>query len=389
MQLGIKFFAAVAAFTSLVSAHEGVAINVDRRRSLEPVNDIRKLKGVFQAILHKYESGILSYKRRTGKDHIWQTPKINKRSDVASIDMQDISHETQWIGEICLGKPSTCVLAHFDTGSADFIIVKDPYDPDKSNTSVNTKKTFSQGYADHSKAEGKIYTDTFSIGDIHANNLSIGVSKKNFLQSFEENRAVAGLSFPSIKSFDDGHLTLMEAFKRQHKLKKNLFQFTLKSGKGSTLNFGDIDSSKFCDDLTWVDVNPIWGFYIVGGRINGQKAITAIDSGTTFIMGSRKKLKELIKKTPGVSYLEDDGMGYGAFDCDITPNVTISYGGTDFKLSREHVSRGTAGKKCLLSIVGMDSGLPLDTWIMGDPFFETTSIVFDHDHNRLGFAPQK
>lgn len=389
MQLGIKLLAAVVAFTSLVSAHEGIAINVDRRGSHEPVNDIRKLKGVFQAILHKYEAGILNYKRRTGKDHIWQTPKISKRADVASIDMQDISHETQWIGEICLGKPSTCVLAHFDTGSADFIIVKDPYDPAKSNTSVNTKKTFSQGYADGSKAEGNIYTDTFSIGDVHASNLSIGVSKKSFLQSFEKNRAVAGLSFSSIKSFNDGHLTLMEAFKQQHKLKKNLFQFTLKSGKGSTLNFGDIDSSKFYDDLTWVNINPIWGFYIVGGRINGQKAITAIDSGTTFIIGSRKQLKELIKKTPGVSYLEDDGMGYGAFDCNITPNVTISFGGTDFKLSREHVSRGTAGKKCLLSIVGMDSGLPLDTWIMGDPFFETTSIVFDHDHNRLGFAPQK
>lgn len=389
MQLGIKIFAAAIALTTLVSAHEGVVINVDRRGGSEPINDIRKLKGVFQAILHKYESGIRSYKRRTGKDHIWHTPKMSKRADVTSINMKDISDETQWIGEVCLGKPSTCVLAHFDTGSADFIIVKDPYDPAKSNTSVDTKKTFSQGYADGSKAEGGIFIDSFSVGEIHAKNLSIGVSKKNFLQSFEKNKAIAGLSFPSIKSFDDEHLTLMEAFKQQNKLKKNLFQFTLKSGKGSSLNFGDIDSSKFCGELTWVDVNPIWGFYIVGGRINGQKAITAIDSGTTFIMGSRRQLKKLIEKTPGVSYLESDGMGYGVFDCNITPNVTISYGGTDFKLSREHVARGTAGKKCLLSIVGVDSGLPLETWIMGDPFFQTTSIVFDHDHKRLGFAPQK
>ena len=68
MQLGIKIFAAAVALTTFVSAHEGVVINVDRRGGSEPINDIRKLKGVFQAILHKYESGIQSYKLRTGKD---------------------------------------------------------------------------------------------------------------------------------------------------------------------------------------------------------------------------------------------------------------------------------------------------------------------------------
>ena len=65
MQLGIKIFAAAIALTTLVSAHEGVVINVDRRGGSEPINDIRKLKGVFQAILHKYESGTVSYTHLT------------------------------------------------------------------------------------------------------------------------------------------------------------------------------------------------------------------------------------------------------------------------------------------------------------------------------------
>ena len=40
MRLGIKIFAAAVALTTLVSAHEGVVINVDRRGGPEPINDI-------------------------------------------------------------------------------------------------------------------------------------------------------------------------------------------------------------------------------------------------------------------------------------------------------------------------------------------------------------
>lgn len=392
MQIAMKFVLGALALASLATAsqYEGLTVNVERRDLSDAVDNVKGLKSMLNQVFLKYQTGMFNFKHRTGKDHIFDGHHKMKRGNTGIVPLEDISNETLWIGEISLGTPSKTIRVHFDTGSADFVISEGPYYPSKSNTSIKTNKKFEQHYVDGTSVTGDIFADDFSIGGIHAKNLSIGVSKKKFSEKFEkDNKGIAGLAFPSIQHFDTDYPSLFGALKEQHKLKKNVFQFTLKTGEGSTVNFGDIDSSKYKGDLTWVDVNPFWGFYVKDAKVNGKQIISAIDSGSTFIIGSKPQVKEVFDKTPGVSYVEDDDMAWGAFDCNITPNVTINYGGTDFKLSRDQVlARAHAGKKCLLSIVGMDSVLPLNTWIMGDPFFRAVSIVFDHDNNRLGFAPQ-
>lgn len=393
MLLSSKLFACVAAIASLVAAqnHEGISIPMSRRGISKGETNFQELAAGIKKVFNKYEFGMNNFKLKMGKDHPLLGSKLEKRDSTSSIKMFDIAGETQWIGEISIGTPPQKMLVQFDTGSANVIIAPDAYKPSQSSSSFKAKDQFKTGYGDGTKVEGNVYVDNFELGGIKARNLSFGLTNENFLQDFErESSGIGGLSFPSISNFDSKHLTLIEALMQQKSLKQNVFQFTLKPGEGSTLIFGDIDHSKFNGDLTWVNVNPLFGFYIADAKINGKKIRTAVDSGTTVIIGSRSQVKDLVERTNGVHYAEDrsTNIGYGLFDCDFSPEVTITYGGTDFKLNRDQVSRGTANGKCLLSVIGIDSILPFDTWIMGDPFFQAASIVFDHDKNRLGFASQ-
>ncbi|WFD20569.1 cathepsin D [Malassezia caprae] len=391
MLLNLKFVVGLVATAALASASEDAGISVELfRRSDSPRYsqlDVERTYKHLEGINLKYLKAFANFLKNTGKEHPLKLKSHNKRW-TASIDLVDIKSELEWGGELRFGTPEQSVYFDFDTGSADTIANPDAYVPSKSNTAEDTHSKFSAGYGDGTNAHGHVYTDVFRAGSIHAKKVAIGHSKSTFIPNSEHpNQGIAGLSHPSIQAFDSKYKPFFTELRDQKAVHQGVFQFTLKAGNGSTLELGRIDESKFNGKLTWVNYNPALGFYLMTAKVNGNKILAIIDSGTTLIIGPTGQVRSLLQKLPNVSMFTKDNTLYGRFPCNQPPKVTFNFGGKDFTLGKDQVSYGKSGNDCVLSVVGQDN-LPLHAWVVGDSFFQMASIVFDQDNNRVGFAPQ-
>ncbi|WFD27783.1 cathepsin D [Malassezia nana] len=391
MQLSLKFVIGLVASAAFASAsqQEGIVVDLTRRSDSPQYSEfnVQRTQNHLMGINAKYYKALENYHKNTGKEHPLKKSSLDKRW-TATIDLVDINSEVEWAGQLRYGTPLQSFYVDFDTGSSDTLVNPSAYDPKKSSTSNNTHTTFSAAYGDGTKAEGPVYTDVFQVGSIKAKNVAIGRSKKTFIESSESpNQGIAGLALPSIQTFDSKYKPFFTELVSQKAIPRGVFQFTLKPGQGSTLQLGFIDKSKFTGDLSWVDYNPVLGFYLTTATLNNRKILAIIDSGTTLIIGPAGQVRSVLQKLPNVTMFTHKGSLYGRYPCNKPPKVTINVAGKDFTLGKEQTSYGKSQNECVLSVVGQE-GLPLNAWIVGDVFFQMASIVFDQDKNRMGFATQ-
>lgn len=391
MQLNLKFVVGLIAAATFASASENAGTLVELSRRSDSIRhselDVQRTHKHIKGLHVKYLKAFENFLKNTGKEHPLKLSSHNKRW-AANINLVDIDSEVEWGGQLSFGTPEQSIYFDFDTGSSDTLVNPDAYSPKTSSTSNRTSSTFSAAYGDGTSAKGNIYTDAFRAGSIHAKNVAIGHSKTTFIHSSESpNQGIAGLANPSIQAFDSQFKPFFTDLRDQKAVRQGAFQFTIKPGDGSTLQLGTIDHSKFTGNLTWLDYNPLLGFYVVGAKVNNQKILTVLDSGTTLIIGPTDQVRSLMQKLPNVSMYTDQGSLYGRFPCDQTPKITFTFGGQDFTLGKDQVRYGKSNNECVLSVVGQD-GLPLNAWVIGDSFFQMASVVFDQDNNRVGLAPQ-
>ena len=264
----------------------------------------------------------------------------------------------------------------------------DAYDPNKSHSSKKTSDRFQASYGDGTATSGPIFTDSLSVSNLKADNIPIGRSTTKFVGDEGPNKGISGLSFPSLATFPKKYKPWFFALKEQKKIKEAVFQFTLKSGEGSSLHIGGVDSSKYKGEVSWARVDGSKGFWATSAKVNGRDISAIVDSGTTVIIGPTSQVRSIANSIHGLVPFNQQGQQFYAFDCNSSPNVTITIGGRDFKLSKENVKYGkTSDGKCVLSIMGVDQ-MPLNSWILGDSFFKEVSIIFDAEKNRMGFAKQ-
>ena len=391
MLLNLKFVVGLLATAAISAASNNTGFSVDLVRRSDSIRysqfDAQRTHKHLMGITWKYIQALENFLQNTGKEFPLKFKSHEKRSS-ATIDLVDVQNGVEWAGELRFGTPEQSIYFDFDTGSADTLCNPNAYNPKKSSTSSNTHTSFSTAYGDGTQAHGNIYTDVFHAGGIHAKHVAIGHSTSTFISSSERpNQGIAGLANPSIQAFDSKFKPFFTDIRDQKVVNQGVFQFTIKAGSCSTLQLGRIDKSKFKGDLTWVNYNPALGFYVVPAKVNGKSILTIIDSGTTLIIGPTSQIRSLMQKLPNVTMFISNGALHGRFPCNKPPKVTFNFGGKDFSLGKDQISYGKSGNECVLSIVGQD-GMPLNAWIVGDSFFQTVSVVFDQDNNRVGFAPQ-
>ena len=393
MQLSLKFVTGLLLATSAVfAAQDDIEVNLHRRNSFITAGNQLNVEAFAKHLLNvnnKYKAALENFKRNTGHDHPLLSILLNgiKRNNggQGSLPLTDVQSELLWSGDVTFGGQTFGM--DFDTGSSDSLANPGAYNPRKSSTSKNTWSSFSAAYGDGTQARGLVYTDDFEIAGLKAKNVAIGHSFTKFIEDQEPAQGIAGMAFPSIQTFPKQYKPFFESLKEQKAVKSGVFQFTLKAGKGSTLTLGGIDSSKYKGKVTYVDVDPSQGFWITDAKVNGHGIKAIIDSGSTIITGPTSQVRSVVQNIKGMNAFNQDGTLMYTYDCNSTPNVTISIGGTPFKLGKNQLSYGRANGQCVLPIAGQD-GLPLNAWIVGDTFFQSVSVIFDTDKNRMGLATQ-
>lgn len=396
----MKLLAALVAGLFATSAVSASAkneneIQLTRRNLFIKANDeldIKALSRHYNNMNHKYKYLMRNYHKNTGKQH----PLLRFLSDLidnakdkrgmTNLLLQDISQEQLWAGEVSFGGQS--FLIDFDTGSADVIVNPGSYDPRKSQSAKSSGQSFRTAYGDGTAAEGTIYRDNFKIGAISAKNVAVGRSKKTFIEQEGGNQGIAGMSFASLSAFHGDFKPFFYSLMEQKQVSHGVFQFTLKKGKGSTLTLGAVDTSKYSGKPVWSNVDAEQGFWATQGTVNGVKINAIVDTGSTILTGPIDQVRQVFSKIGGLQTFTEEGQLFATYDCNTTPDITINFAGKDFKFTKEQTGYGRQGGRCVLTICGQEQ-LPMNAWIVGDSFFMGTSVIFDMEHKRLGFAPQK
>ena len=367
-------------------------ISLERRHTLIAKNDeldIEGLKKHLKYINKRLAVSLENFRNNTGDHHpLFRHVKglLDKRGDQSGeIELKDINKGLMWAGQVEFGGQKMYV--DFDTGSADTLVNPTAYDPHKSQSSKNTHKPFQTAYGDGTKATGTIFTDKFSIGGLSAENVAIGRSDVEFLRGEDPNQGISGMAFPAIQAFPKENPPFFVSLMKQKKVAQGVFQFTIKAGSGSSLHLGGVDKSKFSDSLTWANVDPGQGFWLTDAEVNGQKIKAIWDTGSTIISGPMDQVRRLFSQSPELTPFSQGDQLFALFDCSRTPKLTFTVSGKQFQLGRDQTRYGKQQGKCVFTVVGQ-SGLPMDAWIVGDSFFMATSVVFDMEKNRIGFAKQ-
>ena len=186
--------------------------------------------------------------------------------------------------------------------------------------------------------------------------------------------------------------TLMDALKREQKLKSSLVGISLqlqydKSNDGE-ISFGDWDRSKVDGDITWVNTLSKTGIWEVAvddagvenkfAEFTGRSAI--IDTGSSFVLLPPDDAKKLHALFPGV---RQTGGTY-ELPCASTAQIQFTFGGVPFNMSsKDYVGNRTTGDFCFSNIQGRQTFGP-DQWLMGDAFLKSVYSIFDFDQSRIG-----
>ncbi|CAD6900945.1 unnamed protein product [Tilletia controversa] len=404
--------------------------------------DFGKIASHLGHLRTKYQKNLVNFQINTGKEHPLRIAIPNWKRGVngtGSVELEDVQ-ENLWVGTLAYGTPPQSIKVDFDTGSADTLVNSGAYHPRASSTSVRTKKTFQTAYGDGTAAEGTVYTDVLTIGDLKAPKTAIGLSssgayhprasstsvrtKKTFQTAYGDgtaaegtvytdvltigdlkapktaiglsssrfinpnkeggNQGISGMSFPSLATFGHSHPPFFDSLHNAGAL--SAFQFAFKiDSSGSHLYLGGHNPSDITGWPSWVSVDSNGGFWQVPATADGYGSFESIvDTGTTLIVAPVDAARGYFHSI-GVETRDYNGSLFGAYNCKKPPTVSFTYGAKKITLGAEAISVGTDDDgSCILSVVGQDTGI--DAWITGDALLRNTVAIFDRTNRRVGFA---
>ncbi len=123
--------------------------------------------------------------------------------------------------------------------------------------------------------------------------------------------------------------------------------------------------------------------------VNGNQTVgntsVIVDTGTTLVIGDMPAVESLYAGIPG-SKPADGTPGMYTVPCDTVPDISLSFGGTLFNISRETFNMGKVSDnstECVGGIVGAEGQ---DFWVLGDVFLRNVYSSFDVGKSRVGFA---
>ncbi|KAJ3556038.1 hypothetical protein NM688_g2248 [Phlebia brevispora] len=346
----------------------------------------------------KVHKGFSAYERNTGRAHpLAGGSNVAKRSNGA-VTLDD-DHNDMWQGAITIGMPPQRFTVDFDTGSSDLFVANiwchencdghNVYHAEHSNTSKALFKPFRLSYGDGSFVAGLQYTETVSISNITVENQTMG-SASLYSEGFGPNAFPAdglmGMGFQSISEYKA--TPVFQNLVSQNKTDDAVFAFKL-TKDGSELHIGGLNNASYKGNLTYVNVTEqgFWQVNMDSVTVNGNQTVgntsVIIDTGTTLIIGNSPAVKSIYAAIPGS---KETSGGMYTFPCDAVPDVSLTFGGKTFNISRDVFNMGKSSDsstECLGGIVGADEQ---DYWIVGDIFLRNVYSAFDVGKGRVGFA---
>ena len=246
-------------------------------------------------------------------------------------------------------------------------------------------------YGDGSATKGAVYTDTVTVAGMTATDQTIGVAS-TLSQSFADDPmdGIMGMGFQSISQMNVP--PFFQTLMKQNKVSSAQFSFNLDSHSGSELYLGGANPAKYQGNIEWHPVVSESYWVLTGdAQVDGKSASSEfygiIDTGTTVVVAPPKQAEAFWDK---IDNSEAIGGGYYTFPCADTPEVSFSFGGKEWAMSKDNFNLGStsAGSgRCVGSVVGMDTGI--NAWIIGDSFLKDVYTSFNLDTKSVGFAEKK
>jgi len=166
-------------------------------------------------------------------------------------------------------------------------------------------------------------------------------------------------------------------------------------GTGGEYLFGDIDTTKYTGELTYVPVSKqgYWQIAIdgvsAGGKDLGQSSQGIVDTGTTLVIVSDAAAKAIHGTIQGSSNDPTNGWVVPCSLKSSTDNVSFKLGGADFNVPVADIAYEDLGDGSGNCVSGIQGGQN-DLWILGDVFIKNNYCVFEQsDSPRIGIAALK
>ncbi|XP_002715833.2 chymosin [Oryctolagus cuniculus] len=329
-----------------------------------------------------------------------QVELSRKRSHSGMVANEALTNylDVQYFGKIQIGTPPQEFTVVFDTGSSDLWVpsiycknkackIHRRFDPTKSSTFQHMHKPLYIQYGTGSM-QGVLGYDTVTVAGIVDTHQTVGLSTKEPGDVFvySEFDGILGMGYPNI-AFPHS-VPVFDNMMHKHLVAQDLFSvYMSRSGEGSMLTLGGIDSQYHTGDLHWVPVTVqgYWQFTLdrvtVDGKVvaceRGCQAI--LDTGTSLLIGPDSEILH-IQRAIGASEGEYGEFGFSCKSLSSKPAVVFEINGRKFPLSPSAYTNKDKG----LCYSGFEGGSQL--WILGDVFIRAYYSVFDRANNRLGLA---
>ncbi|THH17604.1 hypothetical protein EW146_g3238 [Bondarzewia mesenterica] len=389
---------------SPLSSRVGVTVPLTRRVNFADENGIVNttlLQSHVTLIRQKLQRGFKAFEQNTGNKHPNDNSDLHKRA--TGPDPLTDDQSALWQGGISVGNPAKSFTVDFDSGSSDLFLPGTDctvncnghtlYNPDTSSTSADTNAPFSLAFGDGSTVQGTIFKDIITVAGLTATNQAVG-NANQYSAGFAIDEfppdGLLGMAFPQISVF--GEDPFFQTLVSQGTVTSPEFAVKLATS-GSELFLGGVNDALFTGDFTEVPVTTVgfWQVNLDSVNANGNAAVTGlsaiIDTGTTVIVGDADTVAQFYDSVPGAEDASNTaGPGFFTFPCDSIPDVSLTFGGTDFPVSADTFNLGqlSAGSsQCIGGIAAANLG---SFWVVGDIFLQNVYTSFDVGNTRVGFA---
>ncbi|KAK7470902.1 hypothetical protein VKT23_002318 [Stygiomarasmius scandens] len=349
----------------------------------------------------KLNRGFSAYEKNVGSAHPNSKKFVSKR-DTGSEPLTD-DQDALWHGTITVGTPGTDFLVDFDTGSSDLFLPgancnvncegHTLYDTAASSSAEDQDDTFSLAFGDGSTVQGEIFDDTVTIAGLTATSQAVGAATQYSTGFAAENfppDGLMGMAFPEISEFNAN--PVFQTLIAQGTVDEPVFSFKL-SETGSELFLGGVDNDLFTGEFTQVPVTQVgfWQVDLDSANVNGSPAVESIsaiiDTGTTLVVGDQDTVEQFYAAVPGAADASNTiGPGFFTFPCDSAPDVSLTFGGTEFSISPDIFNLGLVSEGSSDCVGGIMGGDVPGFWVVGDVFLRNVYTSFDVGNTQVGFA---
>ncbi|GAP92140.1 putative aspartic proteinase [Rosellinia necatrix] len=374
---------------------------------------------------------------------------IEKRSDLPSLSRrlrpradgsveEVITNERTrggYFASCSVGTPSQKVTLQLDTGSSDIWVPASSasvceqqtssgggcslgsYDPNASSTGVVVDENFEIAYVDNSYSRGVYIAETFGIGDVELQNMTMGLGLDTDIAY-----GLVGVGYALNEAADQVYDNLPIVMQKEGHIQTNAYSLWLNdldASKGNIL-FGGVDTDKYMGDLTRVNVEKdaqsgrFTSFTVKLTSLeahssSGEDALSStefpvpvvLDSGTT-LSYLPQDLAEQVWQEVGAQYYEEAGAPL--LPCSLAGNdgyFVFGFGGTGgpaIKVSMDELVlpafrdetplpdgpyQGQAA--CQFGIQNTSSSAG-SHFLLGDTFLRSAYVVYDLENNEIGMA---